>query len=45
MEEYRERMKQLDIYIEKCSRSEAIFRENKDNSDVGVNLNLANLRG
>ena len=40
VEEYRERMKQLDIYIEKCSRSEALFRENKDNSDVGVNLDL-----
>lgn len=40
VEEYRERMKQLDIYREKCSRSEALFRENKDNSDVGVNLDL-----
>ena len=39
-EEYRERMKLMDIYREKYLKSIAIFQENKDNADVGVNLDL-----
>lgn len=40
VEEYRERMKLEDIYLENYSRSEAAFLENKDNPDVGVNLDM-----